>query len=247
MGTKDYRFLYEGGEGEIEVKKSRFIAALAPVSSEEEALSFIAEKKKQYWDARHNCHAFIVGDNPGVLRFSDDGEPGGTAGKPMLEVLTHEGLHDVKDVFDEMPGGTAGKPMLEVLTHEGLHDVCAVVTRYFGGVLLGTGGLVRAYQGAVQAALPSCRFGTRFEGVAIGAVLPYTDLGKVENRLRELPSVHVADTKYGENVTLSLVSPTEEKDGLMRVLMDITSGRAVLSCDDPKFFDEVDGKILSFS
>ena len=219
MGTNDYRFLYEGGEGEIEVKKSRFIATLEPVSSEEEALSFIAGIKKQYWDARHNCHAFIVGDNPGVLRFSDDGEPGGTAGKPMLEVLTHEGLH----------------------------DVCAVVTRYFGGVLLGTGGLVRAYQGAVQAALPSCRFGTRFEGVAIGAVLPYTDLGKVENRLRELPSVHVADTKYGENVTLSLVSPTEEKDGLMRVLMDITSGRAVLSCDDPKFFDEVDGKILSFS
>ena len=219
VGTNDYRFLYEGGEGEIEVKKSRFIATLEPVSSEEEALSFIAGIKKQYWDARHNCHAFIVGDNPGVLRFSDDGEPGGTAGKPMLEVLTHEGLH----------------------------DVCAVVTRYFGGVLLGTGGLVRAYQGAVQAALPSCRFGTRFEGVAIGAVLPYTDLGKVENRLRELPSVHVADTKYGENVTLSLVSPTEEKDGLMRVLMDITSGRAVLSCDDPKFFDEVDGKILSFS
>ena len=219
VGTNDYRFLYEGGEGEIEVKKSRFIATLEPVSSEEEALSFIAGIRKQYWDARHNCHAFIVGDNPGVLRFSDDGEPGGTAGKPMLEVLTHEGLH----------------------------DVCAVVTRYFGGVLLGTGGLVRAYQGAVQAALPSCRFGTRFEGVAIGAVLPYTDLGKVENRLRELPSVHVADTKYGENVTLSLVSPTEEKDGLMRVLMDITSGRAVLSCDDPKFFDEVDGKILSFS
>ena len=219
VGTNDYRFLYEGGEGEIEVKKSRFIATLEPVSSEEEALSFIAGIRKQYWDARHNCHAFIVGDNPGVLRFSDDGEPGGTAGKPMLEVLTHEGLH----------------------------DVCAVVTRYFGGALLGTGGLVRAYQGAVQAALPSCRFGTRFEGVAIGAVLPYTDLGKVENRLRELPSVHVADTKYGENVTLSLVSPTEEKDGLMRVLMDITSGRAVLSCDDPKFFDEVDGKILSFS
>ena len=123
-----YKIVYQGGEGEIVEKKSRFIAEIRPVESEEEATAFIAEVKKKYWDARHHCSAFTIGENNEVARCSDDGEPAQTAGRPMLDVL---------------------------LGRE-LHNVCAVVTRYFGGTLLGTGGLVRAYGGAVQEGLKNC-------------------------------------------------------------------------------------------
>ena len=111
------KIIYKEGEGEIEEKKSRFIAHVYPVQSEEQAVSYINEVKKKYWDARHNCWAYSIGEKQPALRCSDDGEPSGTAGKPMLEVLTGQELH----------------------------NVVAVVTRYFGGTLLGTGGLIRAY------------------------------------------------------------------------------------------------------
>ena len=117
--------VYSGGEAEIVEKKSRFIATVRPVSSEEEAVAFIAEMKKKYWDARHNCSAFVIGDRQEMSRCSDDGEPAQTAGRPMLDVLLREDIH----------------------------NVAVVVTRYFGGVLLGTGGLVRAYQKSVQEGL----------------------------------------------------------------------------------------------
>ena len=117
----DWLTLYNGGTGEIEEKKSRFIATLEPVSSEEEAVAVIAAVKKKYWDAKHNCSAFVIGDKGQITRCSDDGEPSGTAGRPMLDVLVGEHVT----------------------------NVCAVVTRYFGGTLLGTGGLVRAYSAAV--------------------------------------------------------------------------------------------------
>ena len=119
------KILYEGGIGELEEKKSRFIASTLPIASQEEALEFIEKKKKQYWDARHNCYAYVLGDHHEIQRFSDDGEPGGTAGKPMLDVLLGENIH----------------------------NMVVVVTRYFGGTLLGTGGLVRAYSGAAKEGL----------------------------------------------------------------------------------------------
>ena len=120
MQKKDngYLVVYEGGQGEIVEKKSRFIATVKPVETEEEAQVFINEMKKQYWDARHNCSAFVIGEHQEMSRCSDDGEPAQTAGRPMLDVLLKEGVT----------------------------NVAVVVTRYFGGVLLGTGGLVRAYQ-----------------------------------------------------------------------------------------------------
>ena len=120
-----YKTIYEGGEGELVEKKSRFIATVRPVETEEEALAFIEEMKKKYWDARHNCYVYSVGMNREATRCSDDGEPSGTAGRPMLDVLLGAGIY----------------------------NAAIVVTRYFGGVLLGTGGLVRAYSGAVQAGL----------------------------------------------------------------------------------------------
>ena len=121
----EYRTIYRGGEDEIVEKKSRFIATVVPVNTEEEALEFVEKTRKKYWDARHNCFAYIIGERGQLQRCSDDGEPNGTAGKPMLDVL---------------------------LGNE-LRNVAVVVTRYFGGTLLGTGGLVRAYSGAVKAGL----------------------------------------------------------------------------------------------
>ena len=123
--TDPYNILYRGGEGELVEKKSRFIATTRPVESEEEALAFIEEMKKKYWDARHNCFAYVTGDRGQLQRCSDDGEPSQTAGRPMLDVLLGAGIR----------------------------NICVVVTRYFGGTLLGTGGLVRAYSGAVQEGL----------------------------------------------------------------------------------------------
>lgn len=122
------KVLIEGGQGEIMEKKSRFIADVRKVESEEEATAFIEEIKKKYWDARHHCSAFVIGQKGQLTRCSDDGEPSGTAGRPMLEVLLGEGIC----------------------------DIAVVVTRYFGGVLLGTGGLVRAYSAAVKEGLKNC-------------------------------------------------------------------------------------------
>lgn len=136
---EEYKTVYRGGEGEIVEKKSRFIATVRTVHSEEEVLAFIEEVKKKYWDARHNCFAYVIGVTNPTLRCSDDGEPAGTAGKPMLDVLTGEGLY----------------------------DTAVVVTRYFGGTLLGTGGLVRAYQGAVKEGLQASTVITKQPGLPV--------------------------------------------------------------------------------
>lgn len=120
---KEYETILEAGTDEIVEKKSRFIGYVCHIESEEEALDFVTSIKKKHYDARHNCYAYSIGEEQPLLRFSDDGEPGGTAGKPILEVITGRGLH----------------------------NVCIVVTRYFGGTLLGTGGLVRAYTEASKA------------------------------------------------------------------------------------------------
>ena len=132
-----YKTIYEGGEGELVEKKSRFIATVRPVETEEEALAFIEEMKKKYWDARHNCYVYSVGMNREATRCSDDGEPSGTAGRPMLDVLLGAGIY----------------------------NAAIVVTRYFGGVLLGTGGLVRAYSGAVQAGLAASTVIEKHHGI----------------------------------------------------------------------------------
>ena len=126
--NSSYKSLYQGGNGEIVEKKSRFIATIRPISTEQEAIDFIDEMKKKYWDANHNCSAYVLGSKNEIERCSDDGEPSKTAGRPMLDVLVNEGIH----------------------------NVAAVVTRYFGGTLLGTGGLVRAYQAAVKEGLANC-------------------------------------------------------------------------------------------
>ncbi len=144
--------VYKGGEGEIIEKKSRFIATVSPAESEEEAVTFIAAVRKKYWDARHNCYAFVTGPNQELSRCSDDGEPAQTAGRPMLDVLLREGIH----------------------------NAAVVVTRYFGGVLLGTGGLVRAYQKAVQEGLLHSVIIDKQRGRKLTVETDYTGLGKLQ-------------------------------------------------------------------
>ena len=191
-----YRVLIRGGQGEYVEKKSRFIATLRSCESEEEAVGFIEEMKKKYWDARHNCYAFVIGNRGELSRCSDDGEPSGTAGRPMLEVLTGAELR----------------------------NVAVVVTRYFGGVLLGTGGLVRAYTQAVKEGLKNCRIGRMRPGREMEVVTDYNGVGKILYLLGSA-GIEPDAADYGENVVLRLTVPAEEADALCRKMTDMTNGK----------------------
>ena len=166
---KEYKIVYCGGEGEIVEKKSRFIATVKPVDSEEEASAFIAEMKKKYWDARHNCSAFVIGEHNEIQRSSDDGEPAGTAGHPMLDVLLGEGIH----------------------------NTAVVVTRYFGGTLLGTGGLVRAYSAATKEGLANSTIITKYWGTKLLVNTDYNDIGKIQYLIGQR-EIHIMYAQYTE-------------------------------------------------
>lgn len=191
-----YRVLLEGGEGEIVEKKSRFIATVRRVESEEEAVRFIEEMKKKYWDARHNCSAFVIGSRAELTRCSDDGEPSGTAGRPMLEVLLGEGIR----------------------------NIAVVVTRYFGGVLLGTGGLVRAYTQAVKAGLENCSVGSMVHGYEIMLNTDYNGIGKVLYILGQ-HGIEPMDSDYGVDVVLQIRIRSELSERLQKELIEATSGK----------------------
>ena len=198
------KIVYQGGEGQIVEKKSRFIATVRPVKSEEEALDFIAAMKKKYWDATHNCSAFVIGQGGRLMRCSDDGEPQGTAGRPMLDVLTGEHLY----------------------------DVAVVVTRYFGGTLLGTGGLVRAYSKAVSEGLKASVVLTICHGRKIRIRTDYSDYGKIQYLLatREIP---VTDTSFTDLVELELVVLEDQADPVRDAIVETTSGRAQFLSREP--------------
>ena len=188
-----YDTVYRGGTGEYAEKKSRFIAEVFPVNSEEEAFSYLEKVKKRYWDARHHCWAYILGRNPASERMSDDGEPAGTAGKPILEVIRGRGLT----------------------------DVFVVVTRYFGGTLLGTGGLVRAYTAAASEALY--------------IATDYTGLGKIQYLIGQR-GLHVLDTVYTDQVVMTVLVPEEEKKSFIKEIMEGTNGQAVIELENKCWF-----------
>lgn len=190
------KILYEGGVGELEEKKSRFIATTLPISSQEEALEFIEKTKKQYWDARHNCFAYVLGDHHEIQRFSDDGEPGGTAGKPMLDVLLGENIH----------------------------NMAVVVTRYFGGTLLGTGGLVRAYSGAVKEGLSNSVILEKQQGRQLLLQTNYSDLGKIQYLLLG-NSIPILSEDYGADVCFEVLVPIDMEKNITELLIDGTNGR----------------------
>lgn len=208
------KIVYKGGQGEIVEKKSRFIATVRPVSEEEEALAFIEEMKKKYWDARHNCFAYVIGERNELARFSDDGEPGGTAGKPMLDVLLGEELH----------------------------NTAVVVTRYFGGTLLGTGGLVRAYSGAVKAGLAESVVAVRTAGVKLTIGMDYTLLGKIQYILGE-KKIPVLDSAYTDRAEMVCLVPRTGLADLETELIEGASGRVQLAEGDSCYFAEIEGNI----
>lgn len=191
-----YRVLLKGGQGEYEEKKSRFIATVQKCESEEEASAFIEEMKKKYWDARHNCSAYCIGARGELTRCSDDGEPSGTAGRPMLEVLTGSGIR----------------------------NVAVVVTRYFGGVLLGTGGLVRAYTRAVQEGLKDCVIGRMRAGYEVEVHTDYNSIGKILYLLGNV-GIEPVSSDYTDKVSLRLLVPVEQADRLQAQMVEVTGGK----------------------
>lgn len=210
-------YVYKGGQGEITEKKSSFIATVRPVESEDEAVSFINETKKKYWDARHNCSAFVIGKRQELTRCSDDGEPAGTAGRPMLDVLLKENIH----------------------------NAAVVVTRYFGGVLLGTGGLVRAYQQATKAGLSASEIIEKKDGAVLFIRTDYTGIGRLQYLFAQ-EKITVMDTAYEADVLVKAVIPENDKKRIEKTIIEQTNGTAKLEWGDEVTFAEYDGEVLLF-
>ena len=204
---EEYRVLLSGGEGEIVEKKSRFIATVRIVHTEAEATAFIDEMKKKYWYARHNCSAFVIGEKAELTRCSDDGEPSGTAGRPMLEVLMGEGIR----------------------------NVAVVVTRYFGGVLLGTGGLVRAYTQAVKEGLTNCKKGVMCYGTRMTVKVGYTEVGKIQYLLGQ-ENIPIEKSDYGENVEFTILFAEAREKEIEKKITEVTNARAKISVVERLYF-----------
>lgn len=198
MGTemREYKTAYESGSGEYIEKKSRFIGTMVPIASETEAAEYIEKHKKAHWDARHNCYAYVLGPNNEVSRCTDDGEPSGTAGRPILEVLLGEGVH----------------------------DALLIVTRYFGGVLLGTGGLVRAYTKAAQTAIENGTVIVRRPGFRYVIQTDYTGIGKLQHVLGGMDA-WVQDTVYEADVKIHVVVPEKEASAMEKNMTEATAGK----------------------
>lgn len=190
-----YAVIARNGSAEVEAKRSRFLCTLERVESEAEARAVVERMRKQYWDARHHCSAFVLGPDAAIERSSDDGEPSGTAGAPMLEVLRGRGVS----------------------------DVVAVVTRWFGGTLLGAGGLVRAYGDAVRAALDEVGLLERRLLRVFTIAVPHADAGRLESDLRSR-GITVLDTTYDERARLRLAVPADDVDRLSVLLAELTGG-----------------------
>ena len=211
------RTVYKAVRGEYTEKKSRFIADLFYIESEEEAEAALARVRKEFYDARHHCSAFVLaGSGQPVLRSSDDGEPQGTAGHPMLDVLTGMGIV----------------------------NCLAVVTRYFGGTLLGTGGLVRSYTKALQDALDKSIIIERKNGIPLTVTADYTAIGKLDYYFakEELPALN---KEYGENVKETLLIPEERLEKVKSDIVQMTGGKALLGTENAIEYAVLDGTVLT--
>lgn len=214
---RQYRVLYEGGNGEYTEKKSRFIAHLYSVDTEAEALGYIEKIKKKYWDARHNCYAFVIGEHMETQRFSDDGEPQGTAGKPILDVL----------LGDEV------------------HNALIVVTRYFGGTLLGTGGLVRAYTKASKEGLANSIIIEKKYGYILEICTDYNGVGKIQYLLGQ-NGIDILNSEYGQDVRMELLVPEGMMEDVTAAITEVTAGRACVQKGKSLFFAKNQKELLVF-
>lgn len=214
--ASSYCSIYRTARAETEEKKSRFIATLHAVNSKEEAESFIAACKKKYPDARHNCSAYILGADGQIEHSSDDGEPAGTAGKPMLEVLRGAGLT----------------------------NVAVVVTRYFGGILLGTGGLVRAYTQSVKAGIDASQIIHKIQGFRLSFTVDYTDVGKLQYFMRQNNYI-LSDMIYEAEVTCIAIVEAERLESFIKGITEAFSGRISIDDKEPVIYSlDEDKQIL---
>ena len=216
------KIIFGEGTSEIIEKKSRFIATCLEVHSEEEALLKLDALKKKYWDARHNCHAYVIGKSSEIQRFSDDKEPQGTAGKPILDVLLS---NDITNTL-------------------------IVVTRYFGGILLGTGGLVRAYSTCASEGIKNSVISKVYDGEEIHVECDYNSSGKIEYLLREISNnfvVSISDTVYAENVTFKILTEEKAEKTLFDKITEVTSARAKIEKKGAVSFALKDGIPVLYS
>jgi uncharacterized YigZ family protein len=204
---RTFKVVTKEGTGEIVEKKSRFIGSTFAVESVEEAEKRIAEVSKKYWDARHNCYAYVIGKNSENTRCSDNGEPSGTAGKPILEVITGAGLT----------------------------NTLVIVTRYFGGVLLGTGGLVRAYTQAAQAAIAASETGEMVYARQLTLEVAYNMINNVKYFL-EQNKISISDPRYTENVQYDICVREEDKDRITEGLIQKCEGKITITEGDAGYY-----------
>lgn len=210
-----YKTLHEYGTDEVIIEKSRFIGYAKPIKTEEEAVEFINEIKKKHKDARHNVWAYTVGKSMNIQRYSDDGEPQGTAGIPTLEVIKKEDLR----------------------------DVVVVVTRYFGGIKLGAGGLVRAYTKGAKIGLESGKIIQKVMYQEVKIKIDYNQLGKVQNEIMNM-GYFIKDTVYEDNVEIIVYSRINEKEAIIDKMNDITSATAKITLGEEFYLSEKDGEII---
>lgn len=211
------KMIYQGGSAEVIEKKSRFIGEIYPIGSEEEAQNIVNQIRKKHYDARHHCFAYVLGEKNEVERCSDDGEPSGTAGRPMLDVILGEDIY----------------------------NVAVVVTRYFGGVLLGTGGLVRAYSKAVQEGLAQSTIIKKIYGISLEVITDYTGIGKIQYIAGER-GLPILDSEYTDKVTLHLMIPADEAESVQKAVTEGTNGRARMKKEKDLYFAKVNGEIELF-
>lgn len=212
-----FKTIYEGGIGEFVMKKSKFIATVCPVETESEAIEIIDGIKKNYWDATHNCSAYVIGTDKPLMRCSDDGEPSKTAGRPMLDVL---------------------------LSHD-LTNLVVVVTRYFGGTLLGTGGLVKAYQSAAIEGLTQSKIITKELGKKVKITTDYNAIGKIQYLVGQ-EHITILSSVYTDLVELTLLVPPSRIDFITKKIAELTNGSAILEILGQVYFTVIDGEVLLF-
>ena len=212
---KTYKTLHRFGTDEYIVEKSTFIGYAKPIKSEEEAVEFINEIKKKHKDATHNVWAYTVGETMNIQRYSDDGEPQGTAGIPTLEVIKKEDLR----------------------------DVVVVVTRYFGGIKLGAGGLVRAYTKGAKVGIEAAQIIQQVKYKEISVTIDYNQIGKVQNEIMNM-GYKIKDTLYTDKVEIIVYSREEEAESLKSKMLDITSGTAEIGESEGFYLSEKEGEII---
>jgi len=207
MEMKPYKTLIRRASDEFIVNKSRFIGHGCPCETEEEALAFLGEMRTKYKDATHNCYAYIIGTNMGVMRYSDDGEPGGTAGMPIIEVMKARGVTN-----------------------------CAVVvTRYFGGVLLGAGGLVRAYAQGSKTALDAAGVVVMEKSARHMIEVDYSTWQRLEYFLKSAPVI-IEHTEFGASVVCTLMVRKKDEEALYSEITRVTDGKAEILPDDELYY-----------